>query len=168
MAVRTPEEAVNSLQAMIGGLAESMRQGRYPWWYPDKAKGLAIDYGVQAVDFLPLVASATTPLPINISGNMAFCILSAVIIESATNNTTFFAIPPIKALIRDTGSNRDLSNIPIHAANWFGTAQEPKYWDVPKIIAPNSVLITTLQNLEAVDRNIQVAYHGFNIYNFKP
>ena len=166
--VRTEQDAVNSLQAMIGGLAESMRQGRYPWWYPDKAKGQAIDYNVYGVEWLPLVASLTTPMPVNIAGTAAFCALSGVLIESATNNTTFLAIAPLLARIQDTGSNRDLSNIPIHAANWFGTASEPKYWDVPKIFAPNSTVLVTLQNLEAVDRNVRIAIHGFNIYKFAP
>lgn len=166
--VQTMQDAINSLQGLIGGLAESMRQGRYPWWYPDKAKGLAIDYNVYGTDFLPLPASQTVQNPINITGQAAFCVLSAVLIESATNNTTFLALSPLLFRLRDTGSNRELSNIAIHASNWFGTAEQPKYWDVPKIIAPNSTFIVEAQNQEAVDRNVRVAFHGFNIYNFKP
>ncbi len=166
--VRTQQDAVNSLQAMIGGLAESMRQGRYPWWYPDKAKGLAIDYNVYGTDFLPLGSGATTQNPINISGQAAFCVLSAVLVETEDDNTTFLAMSPLLFRLRDTGSNRELSNIAIHASNWFGTAAEPKYWDVPKIIAPNSTFIVEAQNLEAAERNVRVAFHGFNIYNFRP
>lgn len=167
--IRTEQEAVNSLQGMIDGLAESMRQGRYPWWFPDKAKGLAIDYQVYGTDFLPLVAGLTTQNPINISGTAAFCVLSAVLIETATDNTSFLALSPLLFRLRDTGSNRELSNIAIHAVNWFGTAAQPKYWDVPKIIAPNSTFIVEAQNLElATNRNVRVAFHGFNIYNFKP
>lgn len=161
-------QEVNSIAGLVGSLAQSMRLGRYPWWYPDEAKGLAIDYNVYGTDFLPLLASTTTQNPINISGTAAFCILSGTLIESDTGNTVFLAIAPLLFRLRDTGSNRELSNIAIHASNWFGTAEQPKYWDVPKIIAPNSTFIVEAQNLEAVNRNIRVAFHGFNIYNFKP
>lgn len=167
-AMQNVQQGLNSLQGLIGGLAESFRQGRYPWWYPDKAKGLAIDYNVYGTDFLPLGVSATVQNPINISGTAAFCILSAVLVETATDNTTLLAFAPLLFRLRDTGSNRELSNIAVAANNWFGTAQEPKYWDVPKIIAPNSTFIVEAQNLEAVARNVRVSFHGFNIYNFKP
>lgn len=165
---QAPTDPMQQLAGVVKGMASQIRQGRYPWWYPDEAKGLAIDYNVYGTDFLPLTASVTTQNPINISGTAAFVILSAVLVETATDNTTLIAFPPLLFRLRDTGSNRELSNIAVPARNWFGTAEEPKYWDVPKIIAPNSTFIVEAQNLAAVDRNVRVAFHGFNIYNFKP
>lgn len=152
----------------IAELAAAIRQGRYPWWFPDGAKGKAIDYFVYATDFTPLALSATVQNNITISGDAAFVILSAVLLESDTANTTFLAIPPLKVKLTDTGAGRLLSNIAINAPNWFGTAQEPKYWDIPKIIAPNSTLAVEVQNLEATARNIEVAFHGFKIFEFRP
>lgn len=149
-------------------LLSAIAGGRFPWWYPEGAKGLAIDYFVYGTDFTPLNASATTANNIAINGDSAFCILSACIVETDTANTTFLSNLPLLALLKDSGSGRDFSNTPIHADNWFGTAQEPKYWDVPKILAPNSAFSVQLQNLEATNRNIRVSFHGFKIFGFKP
>lgn len=152
----------------IAELAASVRAGRFPWWYPDGAKGLQIDYFVYGIQFLPLTASLTLQGTANINGDSAFCILSGVLVETDTGNTTFLAQRPLLARIVDTGSGRYLSNSQIHVDNWFGTAEEPKYWDVPKIFAPNSTLGLELQNLEATDRNVRVAFHGFKIFGFRP
>jgi hypothetical protein len=159
-----PAPDVNSYAA----IRQMIAGGRYPWWYPDGGKGLQIDYFVYGTDWLPLVASLTTQNPININGDSAFVILSGVLTETATDNTTFLALSPLLFQIQDTGSGRFLSNHAVHAGNWFGTAQEPKYWDVPKIIAPNSTLAVSAQNLEATNRNVRVDFHGFKIFNFKP
>jgi hypothetical protein len=156
------------LDGALAGLAASIRQGRYPWWYPDAAKGLAIDYFVYATDFAPLPLSATVQNNININGDSAFVILSGVLVETDTANTTFLAQRPLLARLQDTGSGRYLSNIAIHVDNWFGTAELPKYWDIPKIIAPNSTFAVEIQNQEAVARNVRVAFHGFKIFKFTP
>ena len=152
----------------VGALIEGMKGGRYPFWFPDGAKGLQLDYFVYGTDFAPLTASLTTTNNINISGDSAFMILSAVMVETDTANTTFLAQMPLLASLSDTGSGRQFSNTPIHADNWFGTAEEPKYWDVPKLLAPNATFNVTLQNLEAVNRNVRVAFHGFKIFGFRP
>jgi len=151
-----------------GALADAINSGRYPFWFPQGARGLAIDYAVYGTDFVPLPLSATVGNPINIDGASAFMILSAVLVETFIDNTTFMVQSPLLASIKDTGSSRDLANTPIPASNWFGTAQEPKYWDIPKILAPNTTLIVTLQNLEAVARNVRIAFHGFKIFGFRP
>lgn len=159
---------LEGVAGVVGELAAAIRRGRYPWWYPDGAKNLAIDYFVYGSNFAPLGASLTVQNNINIDGNSAFCILSGVGVETATDNVTFLPASPLLAQIQDTGSGRYLANTPIHFNNWFGTAEEPKYWDVPKILAPNSTLVVELQNLEAVARNIRLAFHGFKIFGFRP
>lgn len=163
-----PNNQEAALAAMMGRLAKDIRGGRYPWWYPDAAKSLAIDYFVYGTEWLPLGSGATVQNNINISGEAAFVVLSGVLVETDTDNTVFLAQAPLLFQISDAGSNRQLSNIPIHASNWFGTAQEPKYWDVPKIFAPNSTLAVTAQNLEATARNVRIALHGFKIFKFQP
>jgi hypothetical protein len=152
----------------VANLAESIRGGKYPWWYPAGARNRAIDYFVYGTDFLPLNANATVQNSININGDSAFVILSAVLVETDVLNTTFLAQRPLLFGLQDTGSGRNLMNTPMHADNWFGTAELPKYWDIPKILAPNSTFNVTAINLEAVNRNVRVAFHGIKIFSFSP
>jgi len=163
-----PANGLSRLEANIAQLAKAITMGRFPWWYPKDARGLAIDYFVYGTDFTPLALSATTQNNINIDGSSAFVVLSSVLVETATDNTTFLALSPLLFKLQDSGSGRYLSNHAVHANNWFGTAQEPKYWDIPKILAPNTTLGVEVQNLEAVARNVRVDFHGFKIFGFKP
>ncbi len=149
-------------------MVDAINSGRYPFWFPKGARNLAIDYFVYGTDFVPLGASADVTNNINIQGDSAFCILSAVLVETDTTNLIFLAQAPVQAALSDTGSGRQLSNQLIHCSNWFGTAQEPKYWDVPKILAPNATFSVRLVNLEATARNLRVAFHGFKIFGFAP
>jgi hypothetical protein len=149
-------------------MIDSINSGRFPFWFPKAARNLAIDYFVYGTDFVPLGASADVTNNINIQGDSAFCILSAVLVETDTTNLIFLAQAPVQAALSDTGGGRQLSNQLIHVSNWFGTAQEPKYWDVPKILAPNATFSVRLVNLEATARNLRVAFHGFKIFGFAP
>lgn len=156
---RIPAQAVAAL----------VQNGMYPWWYPPGARGMQIDYFVYGTDYTPLGAGLTVANNINIDGSSAFCILSGVIVESAVDNLTYLGVPPLLVTLQDTGSNRNLSNTSIHASNWFGTAQLPKYWDVPKVLAPNATFQVTAQNLDTTtDRNVRFAFHGFKIFGFRP
>ena len=156
------------MDGSMANLAESIRGGKYPWWYPAGARNRAIDYFVYGTDFVPLGANATVQNAININGDSAFVILSAVLVETDVLNTTFLAQRPLQFQLLDTGSGRNLANTPIHADNWFGTAELPKYWDIPKILAPNSTFNVIAINLEAVNRNVRVAFHGIKIFSFTP
>lgn len=159
--------SVTGPAAAVAELARAIQQGQYPWWYPSNAKDLQIDYAVLGANWEPLAASDTEPRDINVPGDTAFCVLSATMVETDTANTTFLQEFPLLANIFDSGQ-RQLSNTPIHASNWFGSAQLPKYWDVPKIYAPNTGITIELQNLEAVARNVRVALHGFKIFQYRP
>lgn len=161
-------DGTDNVGAVIAAVRAGAATGRYPWWYPEGARGKAIDYFVYGTDFTPLGVSATTVNNINISGDSCFCILSGVMVETDTANTTLLAFSPLLFRLQDTGSGRYLSNLAIHADNWFGTAEQPKYWDVPKILAPNTTFNIEAQNLEATARNVRVAFHGFKIFGFRP
>lgn len=153
-------------------IISEMRLGSIPWWLPDdyrKLIGLRLvefDYFVYGTDFTPLVGNTEQSRPIAIGGDADFCILSAVIVATDTANTTFLPTIPELARLRDGASGRDLSNRAVHVDNWFGTAQEPKYWDVPKVLRRNSSFVVTLQSLEATDRNVRVDFHGFKIFPY--
>lgn len=147
-------------------LADAMRNGSYPFWFPQEARNLAFDFFTYGTDFLPLALSATTTQAIQINSDSAFMVLSATMVETAIDNTTFFANRPLLVTLTTGGAALSLSNTPIHADNWFGTAQEPKYWDVPKILLPNTTFNVQLQNLEATARNVRIAFHGFKLFRF--
>lgn len=147
-------------------LAEAMRLGSYPFWFPLAARDNALDYFAYGTDFAPLAASTTTTRAIQINSDSAFLILSATMVETATDDVTFLANRPLLCNLTTGGAALSLMNTPIHADNLFGTAEEPKYWDVPKVLLPNTTFNVTLQNLEATARNVRVAFHGFKIYQF--
>ena len=162
----------------IALLIEQIRAAQYPWWYPDAAKAghdangnptsaLAIDFFIYGSDFLPLPLSASLTQNINIDGGSAFYICETQLVETDVLDTTFLAQRPLLCSVLDTGSGRILSNIAIHVDNWWGTAQRPFKWPVPKLVAPNSTLQVTLQNLEATARNVRTAFAGFKIFNFR-
>ena len=149
-------------------LIQQIAAGNYPWWYPDAAKSLAIDFFIYGSDFIPLPGAATLTQPINIDGSAAFVICTTQLVETADDDVTFLGNRPLLISVLDTGSGRVLSNIPIHADNWFGTAQRPYVWPVPKIMAPNATMQVTLQNLDPAERHVRVAFAGFKIFNFVP
>ncbi len=147
-------------------LMDALKGGSYPFWFPPEARNLALDYFVYGCNFEPLNISATQTVAIQINSDSAFLVLSATLVETATDNTTFLANRPILASLTTGGAALSLSNTAVHVDNWFGTAQEPKYWDVPKILLPNTTFNVQLQNLEATARNVRVAFHGFKLFRF--
>jgi hypothetical protein len=147
--------------------ALSGARSAYPFWFPPEARDLAMDYFAYGADWEPLALSATQSRAIQINSDSAFMILSATMVETDTTNTVFFSNRPLLATIGTGGAALDLANTPIHVDNWFGTAEEPKYWDVPKILLPGTVLKVGLQNLEAVARNVRIAFHGFKLFKYK-
>lgn len=157
---------MNGSRIPAGALIDALQSGRYPFWFPEGAKNLAIDYFAYGTSFLPLGASASTTNPININSDSAFFILSACLVETDTANTTFFLNRPLLCNLQEGGSSRGLFNQALHVDNVYGTAEEPKYWDIPKLLLPNSTFNVTIQNLEAVARNVYVTFHGFKLYQF--
>ncbi len=147
-------------------LLDAIRSGGYPFWFPQEARNLALDYFAYGVDFDQLGVSATTTRAIQINSDSAFMVLSATMVETATDNTTFLANRPLLVTLTTGGAGLGLSNTPVHADNWFGTAEQPKYWDVPKILLPNTTFNVQLQNLEATARIVRVAFHGFKLFRF--
>jgi hypothetical protein len=147
-------------------LLDALNQGSYPFWFPKEARDLALDYFVYGANFDPLAASAQAIQSIQINSDSAFLVLSATMVETHEDNTTFMANRPLLVTLSTGGAALNLSDRPIHADNWFGTAEEPKYWDVPKILLPNTTFNVQLQNLEATARVVRVAFHGFKLFRF--
>lgn len=128
------------------------------------------DYFTYGKDFIGanvLAAGATLGLGIAINGDADFLIVSSTRVVTLADNTTFFAQAPVLVNITDSGSGRNLSDQFIHIESYFGTGQEPKYWDMTKVIPRNSTITITLQNLDVVNAfNVRVYLHGFKVFGF--
>lgn len=139
-----------------------------PWWMSRQFWRNVKDYFVYSRDFVTpqqLAAGAQTSLSIAINGDSAFEVVSTTAVVTLTDNTTFAANWPILCRIEDSGSGRVISDQPIHMNNYFGTAEEPKYWDHPKLIPANSTITITLQNLDLVNAyHVRLAFHGFKVF----
>lgn len=163
MAPPTTRIPAEKIQAMIAG-------GKFPWWFPRtylQYPRVEFDYFVEVVSFqniLPLTAQTGS---FTVDGASDIMVLSAVGVVTDTLNTTFYAQRPLTAVINDTGSNRQLSNLSVKFDNWFGTAELPKYWDIPRFFGRQSVVQLTLTNQAAIAFNVEVALHGFKIFTFR-
>jgi len=154
-----------------GQIAASMAGARFPWWFPLEIANRQLDAFTLNIDFsgaTALGASTTANGAITVPGDAAHMILSTTAVVTNTDDTTFvaFGSRPITVALRTTGGGRDLSTSAVHIDNWFGTAQQPKYWDSPKILSPNETLTVLLSNLSATARHVRLAFHGFKVFGF--
>lgn len=125
-------------------------------------------YGIDFTGASVLNAGAQLGQSISINNDADFLVVSSLGVVTLTDNTTFIAVPPILALITDTGSGRNISDIPIHFAAYFGTGSHPKYWDMTKIIPGGSQVTFNLQNLDLVNAfNVRLYLSGFKVFPFK-
>lgn len=154
-----------------GQVAAAVASGRYPWWFPLEISNRQLDAFTLNIDFSGATAlgvSTTANGSITVPGDAAFLVLSTTAVVTNTDDTTFlaFGARPILVTLRTTGGGRDLSTSAVHIDNWFGTAQQPKYWDSPKVLSPNETLTVLLQNLAATARHVRLAFHGFKVFGF--
>lgn len=150
-------------------LTDALVGGRYPFWFPNGAiqQNLAYDYFGYGCDFVPLAAADTDSQQISINNDSAFLCLSMTLVETSEDDLTELTYRPLLTQIADAGAGRNWFNQPMAVDNIFGTAQNPKYLDVPKLTLPNSILTVQMFNLENVARNVRVTLHGFKLFNFK-
>ena len=137
---------------------------------PPRLRKRARDYFAYGTEFLPLPAGGTLTNSINIESDSDFAIVSAVGVVTSVNNLTLVAFPAIMADMRDTGSGRVLSNIPMHFTSVFGDAQNPFiFWRAGylKRLRASGTFQVTLQNLDPGNAvNVRLTFHGFKVYDF--
>ncbi|MCP4899817.1 MAG: hypothetical protein GY906_22855 [bacterium] len=137
---------------------------------PKDMWGRTKDYFTYSRDFVganALAPGATLGLTFAINGDSDFLVVSSTRVVTLIDDTTFIAQAPILALITDSGSGRNLSDQPIHVESYFGTGQEPAYWDMTKIIPRNSTVAVTLQNLDLVNTyHVRTYFSGFKVFGF--
>lgn len=166
MATRGPTQRLPQ-----GQIAAAMLSGRYPWWFPREIADRQLDAFTLSIDFAGATAlgvSTSASGSIQVPGDAAVLILSSTAVVTNTDDTTFlaFGARPILVTLKTTGGGRDLASSSVHIDNWFGTAQQPKYWDSPKVLSPNETLAITLQNLAATARHVRLAFHGFKVFGY--
>lgn len=157
-----------------GGLIQAARRGGqagprpilaspFAGWLPKHLWNRIKDPFAYGVDFLPL--AATTALNIAIQNDADFVIVSGVAVVTEADNVTNVPLPPFTALITDQAAGRNYSNQPVHFNNYFGTAQLPKYWDIPKVVQAGGTLTVQLALLAgAATRLVRITFHGFKVF----
>lgn len=140
-------------------------QSLLPAWARNRAK----DFFGYNVTFLPLAAGQTLTGTIAIQNDSDFFAIKAniFITDPANANPVDPDSALLLALIKDSGSGRDLMDEPSPVASYFGTGQRPGYFPMPKIIRRASTLSTQVQNLDLANGfNVRVSYLGFKVFDF--
>lgn len=132
---------------------------------PAKYRSRLKDFFSYTADFLPLTANLTQTQPISIQSDSDFVIVAGAAVVTDTANTTFLTFVPELVQLTDQGSGRNLFSSATHFHNVFGTAENPAYWTQPKVLDRGSTFAVQLQNLEAVNRNVRVAFLGFKVFD---
>lgn len=165
-------EAVNAILAQqragIHAVMKQLADGDYPWWVPDNAKGKAFDYFAYTAEWLPLLPNQSASRIVQMENDSAFVIMSTVLVETSEDDLTNLAFRPLLSNIKALQSGRTLSDNPVHVDNWYGTAENPNYWDFPKILTPSTAIQVTMSNLEATARNVRLAFRGIKIFKYEP
>jgi len=156
-------------RAIASRLGGSPADAEKRWW---------LDPFIFTINFVTpfqLAASATSTLTFLVQSDSAFAICKTTFTIADVNNDAVANLQPygsgaassIVAVIvslTDSGSGRALQDNPVPIDSYFGTAQFPRLWPVPKVLDPNSVFSTTLQNLDATAYHVRLAFHGYKIF----
>ncbi len=93
-----------------------------------------------------------------------YWVKGAIFVDVANDSTTYDAqlCPNLTVLVNDGTTQRNLSQVPVHAANYFGTARQPMILALPYYFAARSVIVLTLANVSdnASYSSIRISMHG--------
>lgn len=131
---------------------------------------------VYHINYLPAVASTTTDGNFITQADSGFAIAETTAIVTDTSDAVVANLQPFGSgvasgflpfliTMTDSGSGRQLQNLPVPLDGWFGTAQFPRRWPVPFILDPNSQFTVSVQNLSATDRRVRLSFHGMKIFS---
>lgn len=120
-------------------------------------------YYAYTTEFLPLAASLTATVPFTVEASTDFVVLSMTAVVTDVANTTFLVSVPQTIQVVDASTGMAWFNgiNGTHFNNVMGDAQEPFFLPLPYYLRANSTVNVTLVNLEAVARNVRIAFHGF-------
>ena len=149
------------IQAIANRLGTSSRQA---------ARLFTVDPFVFMINFLPLTASNTATDQFITQADSGFAVSKSTFVISDASNVFIANISdtpkftPLLVTLSDSGSGRDLSNLPVPITSRFGTGERPFVWSKPKILDPNSTFTARIQNLVATAFNVRLCFHGFKIF----
>jgi hypothetical protein len=132
---------------------------------PPALKGRAMDPFIYNCEILAIPASSSSTGTVSINNDADFLIVSIVGVVTDANNANPLTNVPATVLITDNGSGRAISNIPTAYNNAIGTTLMPYYLDYPKYLARSTTLSVQYNSLEAVIRNVRIAFRGFKIFS---
>lgn len=138
--------------------------GAVDQFLPANRRGRDKQFFTYGMEFLPLTASATLTGNISIQADSDFLILEMVRVVTDTTDLIALAFCPELVTLIDSGSGRTLFDRAQHMDNIAGTGQLPAVWDYPYFLQRNSNFAVTVQNLEAVNRNVRIGFRGLKIF----
>lgn len=129
---------------------------------------IATDFFAYNVIFLAVAAGSSQTNNIQIQADSDFEIqkLTAQIIFDLTEVGTTEDVQALSALITDTGTGRQLSDVAVPLSSLFGTAQLPFILPNTKILAARSILAVQLSNYASgLDyARVQLSFIGRKIF----
>lgn len=138
-------QIVSALYDILGAYP---RANVLPYWYAfsnTTAEGNAVG------------ANATVQNTIKVSADAAF--IATKIVGASTGDYLIFT--------RIAGSDRQLSNQPIHSVAFVGTAELPAILPKPLLIQPNSNINFDVTDLSGSTNEVYFTLAGFKVYNLQ-
>lgn len=112
-----------------------------------------------------LTASGNVTVQTVVQNDSAFILLGIGGTVTSTDEATRLTYVPQTIQIQDQTAGKNLFDQATHFMNVVGTAGEPFYFAIPKLVQPGATLSTTLNNLEATARNVRLTFYGFKVYD---
>ena len=109
------------------------------------------DYFIYGVDFPSIAANGSSDANIQIEADSYFKWIKGTFFAFITGQDPAETdstrnVPPLRIQITDSGSGRQLYNIPINVNSGFGTGVLPFILPIPRIFLPRSNIAFTAQN----------------------
>ncbi len=134
------------------------------------ARQIVKDFFVYSTGRVAVANGATVTTNISIQADADFEILKltgTADIAGAAETANSRVIPNATILITDTGSGRQLMNVPVPFWALFGSAENPFILPQPKLIAARSNLQVTITSYEAANtNNIDLSFIGNKIFQY--
>ncbi|MBT9174235.1 MAG: hypothetical protein DDT21_02647 [Syntrophomonadaceae bacterium] len=114
------------------------------------------DFFIYSTGRFSIAPGATVTQNIAIQADADFEILQltyASDIAGGANTNNVFSVPNVSILLIDSGSGRQLSNIPIPLQGFFATARDPFIMPLVRRLSARSTLTVTITSFEAVNTN---------------
>lgn len=109
------------------------------------------------------VGAATITIQIPITSDSDF-VLDCLNLVSYTAVGVLNPNPDYQIFLVDSGSGRNLMDVPVHVNNYSGTGQLPFYLPEPKLFKGAATIGVTLVNNTAVAAKVDVSFIGRKIF----